>query len=201
MDRLASKGLNAEAAVRSGKVAATIVAEADRISAAAIVFGVSQRAALLDAVITGSISPAVVRSARCPVLLVKRPRRKEVQRAIWDFDSAAERAGPLTRRPARVQSVEVARIVGSIDRSKELGDDFRPRGRARRGPDEQRLRRILEALERGQGLPAVELYQLGSGYYVLDGHHRVAAALARGQVEIDANVVEFVPAGPARLGW
>jgi hypothetical protein len=37
------------------------------------------------------------------------------------------------------------------------------------------------------------LYKLGFGYYVLDGHHRVAAARLLGQVEIDANVTEFVP--------
>jgi hypothetical protein len=50
------------------------------------------------------------------------------------------------------------------------------------------------AMERGQALPPVELYQLGSGYYVFDGHHRVAAARQLGQLELDANVVRFVPA-------
>jgi hypothetical protein len=44
----------------------------------------------------------------------------------------------------------------------------------------------------GKSLPAVDLYQLGFGYYVVDGHHRVAAARQLGQLEIEANVVEFV---------
>jgi hypothetical protein len=47
------------------------------------------------------------------------------------------------------------------------------------------------AMTRQQHVPPVELYQLGFGYYVLDGHHRVAAARLLGQLEIDANVVRF----------
>jgi nucleotide-binding universal stress UspA family protein len=194
VDHLASKHIQAEAVVLSGRLAVTIIAEADRLAAAAIVLGVSRRPSLLDAVARG-VSAAVVRGAPCPVLLVKRPQRKEADPALWDFESAAQRAGPLTRRPPCLRSVAVARIVGSIDRSRELGDDFRPRRGARRVVDEHRLNAILRALKQGLGLPAVELYQLGSGYYVLDGHHRVAAARLLGQVEIDANVVEFVPAG------
>jgi hypothetical protein len=44
-------------------------------------------------------------------------------------------------------------------------------------------------------MPAIEVYKLGFGYYVLDGHHRVAVALEAGQVEIDAHVAEYLPAG------
>jgi hypothetical protein len=42
-------------------------------------------------------------------------------------------------------------------------------------------------------MPAIEVYKLGFGYYVVDGHHRVAAALEGGQMEIDAHVIEYVP--------
>jgi len=47
-------------------------------------------------------------------------------------------------------------------------------------------------MERGCSVPSVDLYKLGDNYYVLDGHHRVAAARLNGQVEIDAHVVEYV---------
>jgi len=53
-------------------------------------------------------------------------------------------------------------------------------------------------MERGDCLPAIDLYKLGTSYYVLDGHHRVAAARLIGQVELDARVVEFVPLGRVR---
>src|SRR5205814_6086544 len=61
--------------------------------------------------------------------------------------------------------------------------------------DEQRYSRVMKAMREGVGLPPVNLYKLGFGYYVLDGNHRVAAAREIGQVEIDANVTEFVPLG------
>jgi hypothetical protein len=50
-----------------------------------------------------------------------------------------------------------------------------------------------------RSLPPVELYRLGNIYYVLDGHHRVAAARLNGQLELDAQVVDFVPT--ARSSW
>ena len=63
----------------------------------------------------------------------------------------------------------------------------------RRRGDEDRLSGIRKAMEAGECLPPVELYKLGFGYYVLDGHHRVAAARLMDAVEIDAEVTEFVP--------
>ena len=49
-------------------------------------------------------------------------------------------------------------------------------------------------MEPGIELPPIDVYKLGFGYYVLDGHHRLAAALQNGQVDIEANVTEFLPA-------
>src|SRR5439155_4110468 len=63
------------------------------------------------------------------------------------------------------------------------------------GEDEQRYARVLKGMRDGAALPPVELYKLGFGYYVLDGNHRVAAARELGQMEIDAEVSEFVPLG------
>jgi len=53
----------------------------------------------------------------------------------------------------------------------------------------------LSAMRDGTSLPPVELHRLGFGYYVLDGNHRIAAARELGQVEVDADVTEFVPLG------
>jgi hypothetical protein len=87
--------------------------------------------------------------------------------------------------------VEVSRIVGSVGRPSELGPDFRPLRRW--GHDDHRFQRVLQAMQEGRSLPPIELYKLGYGYYVLDGHHRVAAARQLGQHWIDANVTEFLP--------
>jgi hypothetical protein len=114
------------------------------------------------------------------------------------FADAAREAGPLAQRLPRVETVDVSSIVGSVGRAHELGSDFRPRRRARRREDEQRLKRIQRAMERGDPLPIVDLYRLDDRYYVVDGHHRTAAALRIGQVAIDASVTEFVPLATAR---
>ena len=127
------------------------------------------------------------------MVLVERNADHAGQRPLLSFVESAERVGPVARRLPRLTTVEVVHIVGSVGRAKELGADFRPRRGSRRKHDEQRLERIRKALERGHVLPPVELYQLGSGFYVLDGHHRVAAALLNGQPEIDAVVVDHVP--------
>jgi hypothetical protein len=82
-----------------------------------------------------------------------------------------------------------------VDRATDLGPDFRRPAWRRRKGDEDRFARVKQGLEDGASLPPIDVYRLGFGYYVLDGHRRVAGALVTGQVEIDANVVEFVPAG------
>ena len=192
VEYLASRCIRAEAVVRTGNLARTVVAEARRARARAIVLGVSRQPALLSGLI-GGVSTAIARAADCPVVLVQRPRTADHQPALWDFGDAVKRAGALSPRPARATTVDVDRIVGSVNRSSELDADFRPHRGARRKSDDQRLEGIRQAIERGRAVPAIDLYQIGSGFYVLDGHHRVAAARLLGQTAIDANVVEYAP--------
>ena len=64
--------------------------------------------------------------------------------------------------------------------------DFRPvsdRARARLG-------RVLLAMRQGRSLPPIDVWAWRGEYYVLDGHHRVAAARALGRDYISAHVVE-----------
>ena len=105
------------------------------------------------------------------------------------FVDDAARYRPLVQRPLGLRTVAVDRIVGSVGRAHELGAAFLPR-HAPHG--DARYQRIHAALARGEILPPVELYKLGYNYYVLDGNHRVAAARALGQPEIDAVVTEFL---------
>jgi nucleotide-binding universal stress UspA family protein len=190
-------GVAAEGLVRCGPIAATIVREARERDADMIIIGAPLRSGFLRAVL-GSVADAVVKAAPCPVLLVQPAVEAGVGPALRSFTHAAALAGALHRRPSRQQTVEVSRIVGSVGRIHELAANFRPPRGRRRSEDEDRLAGIRSAMERGEPLPAVELYQLGFGFYVLDGHHRVAAARLLGQLALDANVVEFLPALGAR---
>jgi nucleotide-binding universal stress UspA family protein len=191
--RLRNAGVHAEAVLRSGAPAATILTEAATHDVDLIVLGANIRSSLSTAVI-GSVADQVARSAHCPVLLVHPNPQPAPAHPLRNFHEDAERAGVLTQRKLGLRTIETSRIVGSVGRSQELGHDFRPARRKRRKVDEDRFRSIKRAMEQGIEMPPIEVYKLGFGYYVLDGHHRLAAALQNGQVEIDALVTEFVPA-------
>jgi hypothetical protein len=85
------------------------------------------------------------------------------------------------------QLVPIASIVGSVDGASQLFDrNFRPvsdRARARLGS-------VLVAMREGEPLPPIEVWAWRGEYYVLDGHHRVAAARALGSDYISAHVME-----------
>ena len=110
---------------------------------------------------------------------------------LKSLEAARRGAGAWNRRPGRVVPIEVRRVVGSVDEVKRaaLTPRFLPR---RGGAQEPRYRSVLAAMRAGQELPAIEVYALGEEYYVVDGHHRVAAALALGQLYLDALVHEFL---------
>jgi hypothetical protein len=99
----------------------------------------------------------------------------------------------LVQRNVGIRTIELARIVGSVNRCTELGRDFRPISKSRRRHDDDRLRSVRRLSESHDEMPAIEVYKLGFGYYVFDGHHRVALALQNGQLQIDAHVTEYVP--------
>ena len=82
--------------------------------------------------------------------------------------------------------VPVARIVGSVGRSRDFDRAFLP-ARASMGV---KWKRIDRAFHRGQELPPVMLYKVGEGYFVEDGNHRVSVARYQGVEWIDAEVVE-----------
>ena len=86
------------------------------------------------------------------------------------------------------EAVAVDSIVGSVDRYANLDHQFRPYGTST-----PRLRAIQQAMAHGDALPPIEIYRLHGVCYVIDGHHRVAAALATGQVYLDACVIECRP--------
>jgi nucleotide-binding universal stress UspA family protein len=189
--RLRGAGIHAEGLIRVGTRAAVIVQEALIRDVSLIILGTNTRPMLSSAVL-GSVADQVARSAPCPVLLVH-PSGDTVERhQLRCFREDAERAGGLVQRGLGIRTIELARIIGSVDRCHELGLDFRPPQRRRRKHDEDRFVRLRRAIEAAESIPAIDVYKLGFGYYVLDGHHRVAVALAQGQVEIDANVIEYV---------
>lgn len=191
--RLRVAGCTVRSLVRSGPAAETILAVATEEQVELIVIGSNARRGISRRLL-GSVAEAVVRQAACPVLLVRpAPEASLTVPAVRAFAADATRAGLLAPRALGLRDVDVARIIGSVGRASELGADFRPL--LRRAADDQRyeLVRKLVAGEANEVIGPIELYKLGYGYYVVDGHRRVAAAKELGQDEIPAIVTEFVP--------
>jgi hypothetical protein len=90
-----------------------------------------------------------------------------------------------------IRTVPVGQIGGSVGRCSEFDRDFMPA----KASVEERWKRIDRAYHRGEELPPVSLYKVGSFYFVLDGHHRVSVASYHGVEWIDAHVTEFGAAG------
>jgi len=194
-------GVAAAKVVRRGSPARVIVDEAKLIGARLIIMGTNAHSRLRTA-LGASVADQVSRMAPCPVLMVQpgAPPGHDGRVGLRSFTEDAERAGALVRHHRGVRPIEVARIVGSVCRARELGPDFQRPGPLKPGSsEEQRFRRVLNATREGVALPPIVVFQIGFGFYVEDGHHRVAAARLNGQTEIDADVTEFVTVESARM--
>jgi hypothetical protein len=115
---------------------------------------------------------------------------RRLRRAPADGGQLCVYGEPRLSRPrasARqsVREIPIAAISGTLEPSRAAMFDscFRPAGRAR-----SRWERVWLAEHQGAVLPPISVVQVGDGYVVRDGHHRVSVAKARGAVSIDATV-------------
>jgi nucleotide-binding universal stress UspA family protein len=194
--RLRASGIRVRSLVREGSVVTGVLEVARRERVGLIVIGSNVRPGITRLVL-GDTARAIVHGAPCPTLLV-RPEMATAgdPPAIRSFTDDATRAGLLVPRMLGIRTVALARIIGSVGKAGELGADFRPRRRST--GEEERYGGVRGASagsfgNEGIAMRPIDLYKLGYGYYVLDGHRRVAAAKELGQDEIEANVTEFVP--------
>jgi hypothetical protein len=108
---------------------------------------------------------------------------------LWDVHPEARQA---LGRDIGLRSVAIDDIVGTaVAGPAQRGGDFLPLPDFRSANWQGRYARVREALDRLAILPPVDLVKYGSGYWVEDGHNRVAAALYNGQQDIDAVVREL----------
>ena len=107
-------------------------------------------------------------------------------RDLLALDDVTERLQPYAQRYLGVRPIRVDSVVGTDSRAGDFDRDFR----ARRSAVRERRRRVEEAFPDGN-FPPIVVYQLGDAYFVVDGHHRVAAARRRRQEWIDAEVTEL----------
>ena len=104
---------------------------------------------------------------------------------LIDLDDFA--GGPRASRArhfAGIKTVKLSEIRGSAGRHNDFDAAFQPLT----ANSEQRWLRVATARQERLGLPPVQLIQVGDSYFLLDGHHRVSVARARGEREIEAEV-------------
>ena len=95
-----------------------------------------------------------------------------------------------------IQVVPIAQIAGSVDRYRDFDRAFLPT----QTHTADRWKRIDQAHYQDINLPPVQLYKMGSVYFVRDGNHRVSVARERGVEFIDAEVIELETRVPVDAG-
>ncbi|HZQ28560.1 MAG TPA: hypothetical protein VFA94_12745 [Acidimicrobiales bacterium] len=105
------------------------------------------------------------------------------------FDAVVAALGPTRQRDRGIATIPLDSIVGSVDRTRDFDQAFRPASSRAR----MRWEAVAEAMRRGQPLPPISVYRVGDAHFVRDGHHRVSVARALGHKDIDAHVVEIEP--------
>ena len=84
--------------------------------------------------------------------------------------------------------------MGSVGRYQDFTRTFLPRSDGLR----ERWAAVQDRVKEG-GLPPVELYKVGEGYFVRDGNHRISVARAQSVPDIEAFIWEYpslVPLSP-----
>jgi hypothetical protein len=105
---------------------------------------------------------------------------------LFDLHPEARRA-PV--REVGLREIPVAEIIGTaVEGPAQRGEDFLPLPGLRTPNWRARWYRIRGATDRMQVLPPIDVLRAAGGYWVLDGHNRVAAAMRAHQVAIDAAV-------------
>ena len=120
------------------------------------------------------------RAARRHTLVTRLRRRCLECSQLNVYDSSVRRSG----RESGIREIELEKISATVEPSRAAQFDrwFRPNGKRTRG----RWERLWAAEQRGEILPPISVIKVGCEYAVLDGHHRVSVARARGAVTIDA---------------
>ncbi len=83
-----------------------------------------------------------------------------------------------------LKDIPLNAIVGSVGRYTDFSRGFLPRNES----DRSRWLRVRGVMESMEGVPPIEVYQIGDAYFVADGNHRVSIARQLGSTHIQAYV-------------
>jgi hypothetical protein len=104
---------------------------------------------------------------------------------IGRLQSPDQRGGGHDGHYVGLRTVPIHSIRGSESRCQDFDADFCPLQTRTR----ERWLSVATARIKGLTLPPVELIQVGTEYFVRDGHHRISVARALGEQNIEAEVI------------
>lgn len=107
--------------------------------------------------------------------------------ALLSYSEVAEMLDVTGQVERGVREIPLDRIVGSVGRANEFDRSFLPLN----DQDAQRWASVRAAAHDPSELPAIDVYQIGDAYFVIDGNHRVSIARHNGMRYLEANVVEI----------
>jgi len=116
------------------------------------------------------------------------------------FESESRGKKFISRIDRGIQTVRIDKIIGSVSRCLDFDNNFSVKNIGNRQHILSKVESIKQTLQEGKPVPAVYLYKMDDEYYVVDGHHRIAAAKEAGQKFIDAHIIEYLPPGNTRKG-
>jgi nucleotide-binding universal stress UspA family protein len=105
---------------------------------------------------------------------------------LLSFEVVRRKLKGVGGEPRGLKEIPLEAIVGSVGRHTDYTRSFLPR----RHSDRERWARVEVAIEQGK-FPPIEVYQIGSAYFVQDGNHRVSVARRLGATHIEAYVTEI----------
>jgi len=113
-------------------------------------------------------------------------------RPLLSFDEVRRAARLESQAYTGLKDVPIADIRGSVGRPNDFDASFLPV----RSHMRKRWAQLDAAMRAGEAVPPIEVYHLGSVYFVKDGHHRVSVARHLGWETIPARVIEVRTRAP-----
>ncbi|MGC9400177.1 MAG: universal stress protein [Anaerolineae bacterium] len=106
--------------------------------------------------------------------------------ALLSYEEVRRKLHATVKHPQGVQDIPLDAIAGSVGRYSDFTRSFLPKNQ----DDIERWSRVFLATTGMTGVPPIEVYKVGSVYFVKDGHHRVSVARQLGTQYIQARVIE-----------
>lgn len=105
---------------------------------------------------------------------------------LLSFEEVRQRLRLAQKNYRGLQEIPLDQIRGSVGRYRDFTRTFMPRN-----PSMGERWRRVSTVAVDQGVPPIEVYQVGEAYFVLDGNHRVSIARQNNVETIQAHVWEF----------